>query len=124
MPNADSTHASRDLATMLGVVHPIVLAPMAGGTSTPALVAAVSNAGGLGSLGAAPDGRSERSSLGAPPAPRRAHGMATGRPPSDDATAAAQTRSDARPSSSVAAGEAPSRTVARNRTHSAWYVST
>ena len=31
----------------------LVLAPMAGGTSTPALAAAVSNAGGLGSLGAA-----------------------------------------------------------------------
>lgn len=32
---------------------PIVLAPMAGGISTPELVAAVSDAGGLGSLGAA-----------------------------------------------------------------------
>jgi len=37
---------------MMGVDHAIILAPMAGGTSTPALVAAVSNAGGLGSLGA------------------------------------------------------------------------
>ncbi|MGH7913709.1 MAG: NAD(P)H-dependent flavin oxidoreductase [Candidatus Binataceae bacterium] len=37
---------------MIGVEHAIILAPMAGGTSTPALVAAVSNAGGLGSLGA------------------------------------------------------------------------
>ena len=42
----------RRLASMMGVEHAIILAPMAGGTSTPALVAAVSNAGGLGSLGA------------------------------------------------------------------------
>ncbi|MCL2658395.1 MAG: nitronate monooxygenase [Betaproteobacteria bacterium] len=35
--------------TYLGVAHPIVLAPMAG-TGTPSLAAAVSNAGGLGSL--------------------------------------------------------------------------
>jgi nitronate monooxygenase len=33
--------------------HPLVLAPMAGGPSTPALCAAVSEAGGLGSYGAA-----------------------------------------------------------------------
>jgi nitronate monooxygenase len=37
----------------LGVEHPLILAPMAGGTGTPELVAAVSNAGGLGSWGAA-----------------------------------------------------------------------
>lgn len=37
----------------LGLATPIVQAPMGGGPSTPALVAAVSNAGGLGSLGAA-----------------------------------------------------------------------
>src|SRR6185437_13147024 len=42
----------RQLASMLSVEHAIILAPMAGGTSTPALVAAVSGAGGLGSLGA------------------------------------------------------------------------
>src|SRR5579885_2377227 len=36
----------------LGVELPIVQAPMGGGPSTPELVAAVSNAGGLGSLGA------------------------------------------------------------------------
>ena len=42
----------RKLASMMGVEHAIILAPMAGGPSTPALVAAVSNAGGLGSLGA------------------------------------------------------------------------
>ena len=35
----------------LGVRYPIVLAPM-GGASTPQLVAAVSNAGGLGIIGA------------------------------------------------------------------------
>jgi nitronate monooxygenase len=32
--------------------HPIVQAPMGGGVSTPALAAAVSEAGGLGSLAA------------------------------------------------------------------------
>jgi nitronate monooxygenase len=42
----------RRLASMIGIEQAIILAPMAGGTSTPALVAAVSNAGGLGSLGA------------------------------------------------------------------------
>jgi len=36
----------------LGVRYPIVLAPMGGGASTPQLVAAVSNAGGLGIIGA------------------------------------------------------------------------
>jgi nitronate monooxygenase len=35
------------------IQHPLVLAPMAGGPSTPALCAAVSEAGGLGSYGAA-----------------------------------------------------------------------
>jgi nitronate monooxygenase len=39
-------------AAAIGVEHAIILAPMAGGISTPALVAAVSNAGGLGSMGA------------------------------------------------------------------------
>lgn len=37
----------------LGLRVPIIQAPMAGGPTTPALVAAVSEAGGLGSLGAA-----------------------------------------------------------------------
>ncbi len=37
---------------MLGLRYPIVQGPMGGGLSTPALVAAVSNTGGLGSLGA------------------------------------------------------------------------
>ncbi|WP_395103665.1 NAD(P)H-dependent flavin oxidoreductase [Actinomadura sp. SCN-SB] len=36
----------------LGIEHPIVQAPMAGGASTPALAAAVSEAGGLGFLAA------------------------------------------------------------------------
>lgn len=40
----------RTFADRLGVTHPIVLAPMAGGPSTPELAAAVSNAGGLGSV--------------------------------------------------------------------------
>lgn len=37
----------------LGIKHPIIQAPMAGGPSTPELVAAVSQAGALGSLGSA-----------------------------------------------------------------------
>jgi nitronate monooxygenase len=41
-----------DLLRRLGMEHPIIQAPMAG-TSTPAMAAAVSNAGGLGSLGVA-----------------------------------------------------------------------
>ncbi|VTZ52046.1 Nitronate monooxygenase [Methylocella tundrae] len=40
----------RQLLDRLGVEHPIIQAPMAG-ISTPALAAAVSNAGGLGSIG-------------------------------------------------------------------------
>ena len=38
---------------LLDIEHPIIQGPMGGGPSTPELVAAVSNAGGLGSLGAA-----------------------------------------------------------------------
>jgi nitronate monooxygenase len=41
----------RGLLEKLGIEHPIIQAPMAGGPSTPELVAAVSNAGALGSLG-------------------------------------------------------------------------
>ncbi len=41
------------LARRLGLDHPLVLAPMAGETASAGLVAAVSAAGGLGSLGAA-----------------------------------------------------------------------
>ena len=40
------------LTELLGIAHPIIQAPMKG-TSTPELAAAVSNAGGLGSLGCA-----------------------------------------------------------------------
>lgn len=36
----------------LNIEHPVVQAPMAGGATTPELIAAVSDAGGLGSLGA------------------------------------------------------------------------
>ena len=39
------------LCDLLGIEHPIVQAPMAGGPTTPALVAAVSGAGALGSFG-------------------------------------------------------------------------
>ncbi len=42
-----------DLPRKLGIRCPIIQAPMGGGPSTPELVAAVSNAGGLGSLAAA-----------------------------------------------------------------------
>ena len=41
----------RRLIEQLGIEYPIIQAPMAGGPSTAELVAAVSNAGGLGSLG-------------------------------------------------------------------------
>lgn len=41
-----------DLLELLGIAHPIVQAPMSGFT-TPALAAAVCNAGGLGSIGCA-----------------------------------------------------------------------
>ena len=41
------------VSALLGIRHPIVQAPMAGGFTTPELVAAVSNAGALGSLGGA-----------------------------------------------------------------------
>ena len=41
------------LCTELGIQYPIFQAPMAGGITTPELVAAVSNAGGLGSLAGA-----------------------------------------------------------------------
>jgi nitronate monooxygenase len=43
----------RDFCARLGIAHPIIQAPMGGGGSTPELVAAVSNAGGLGFLAAA-----------------------------------------------------------------------
>jgi nitronate monooxygenase len=42
-----------ELLKQLGIENPIIQGPMGGGPSTPELVAAVSNAGGLGSLGAA-----------------------------------------------------------------------
>src|SRR5947208_15823665 len=41
------------LMKSLGLEHPIVQAPMAGGGDTPRLVAAVSEAGALGSIGVA-----------------------------------------------------------------------
>ncbi|MBI3505828.1 MAG: nitronate monooxygenase [Proteobacteria bacterium] len=41
------------LTQLLGLAHPVVQAPMAGGMTTPELVAAVSNAGALGSFAAA-----------------------------------------------------------------------
>src|SRR5215470_9381475 len=44
---------STELAGRLGLAHPIIQAPLAGGGDTPELVAAVCEAGGLGSIGAA-----------------------------------------------------------------------
>src|SRR5215467_6845815 len=44
---------STELTKRLKLTHPIIQAPMAGGGDTPRLVAAVSEAGGLGSIGAA-----------------------------------------------------------------------
>jgi len=41
------------LTQRLNLAHPIIQAPLAGGGDTPALAAAVSNAGGIGSVGAA-----------------------------------------------------------------------
>lgn len=43
----------KNITTLLKIQHPIIQAPMAGSTN-PALVAAASNAGGMGSHGAAP----------------------------------------------------------------------
>jgi len=48
-PNAWPEKA-RAFCGLTGVEHPIIQAPMAGGPTTPELVAAVSNAGGLGSF--------------------------------------------------------------------------
>src|SRR5260221_12616447 len=45
--------AANEFLRRLGIEHPVIQGPMGGGPSTPELVAAVSNAGGLGSLGAA-----------------------------------------------------------------------
>src|SRR5712672_2886251 len=42
-----------ELTKRLKITHPIIQAPMAGGGDTPRLVAAVSEAGALGSIGAA-----------------------------------------------------------------------
>lgn len=44
---------STKLTRLLKISHPIIQAPMAGGGDTPELVSAVSNAGGLGFIGAA-----------------------------------------------------------------------
>lgn len=70
------TNAWSRLAERLGVEHPLVLAPMAGGPSTPALAAAVSDAGGLGH--SVP--RTSRRTRSAAPS-RRCAGGRTGRSP-------------------------------------------
>ena len=46
------TKSSRKFCETLGLSYPIIQAPMAGGPTTPALVSAVSEAGGLGFVGA------------------------------------------------------------------------
>lgn len=88
------------LTQLLGIEHPVVQAPMAG-AATPELAAAVSAAGGLGSLGSA----------ALPPAElvRQAHAVRAAtdrpfnvnffchRPPEVDAAAAARARDHARP---------------------------
>ena len=43
---------TNDFTNLLGIEHPVVQGPFGSGYSTPQLVAAVSNAGGLGSFGA------------------------------------------------------------------------
>jgi nitronate monooxygenase len=45
--------STNGLLKLLGIEHAVIQGPMGGGPSTPELAAAVSNAGGLGSLGAA-----------------------------------------------------------------------
>jgi nitronate monooxygenase len=45
--------SARAVLDQLGIQHPIVQAPMAGGSTTPELISAVSEAGALGSLGSA-----------------------------------------------------------------------
>jgi len=52
MKNGNWPDQVRRICGALSIAHPIVQAPMAGGPSTPELVAAVSNAGALGSMGA------------------------------------------------------------------------
>ena len=48
----NSTQHNPHLAALLGIRHPVIQGPFGGGISTVPLVAAVSNAGGLGSYGA------------------------------------------------------------------------
>jgi nitronate monooxygenase len=52
-PTSSEGSLSTPLCDLLGVSYPLVQAPMAGGWTTPELVAAVSNAGGFGSLAGA-----------------------------------------------------------------------
>ncbi len=50
--NSNLIWPNKKITELLKITLPIIQAPMAGGATTPELVAAVSNAGGLGSLGA------------------------------------------------------------------------
>ncbi len=90
----------RDLLDLLGIEHPILQAPMAGAT-TPALAAAVSNAGGLGALGCAmmtPDGflADYRAADEATNRPLHVN-FFTHAPPPDDADKAARARARMQP---------------------------
>lgn len=53
MATSEPTFRSTPFNSVLGINYPIVQAPMAGGATTPELVAAVSNVGALGSFAAA-----------------------------------------------------------------------
>src|ERR1700682_6478826 len=64
-----------DFLELLGIIHPIVQAPMSGFTP-PALVTAVCNAGGLGSIGSVgqpPDVVREQVAAGRPASQRPFH---------------------------------------------------
>src|SRR5438309_490597 len=50
MESASSSALHTPLCDLLGIRYPIIQAPMAGGFTTPELVAAATNAGGLGML--------------------------------------------------------------------------
>ena len=47
-----TSHLPNSLMQTLNLTCPIIQAPMAGGATTPELISAVSNFGGIGSLGA------------------------------------------------------------------------
>src|SRR3990167_1353319 len=52
MKSSNLSWSNTKITELLKITLPIIQAPMAGGATTPELIAAVSNSGGLGSLGA------------------------------------------------------------------------